>query len=54
MLHIEIFVASRRPSKIFVCLGYFQVLEVWFDSINEKRTTVPKRTDTLYRDWVSV
>ena len=54
MLHIEIFVANRRPSEIFVSLGHFQVLEVWFDSINEKRTTVPKRTDTLYRDWVSV
>lgn len=54
MLHIEIFVASRPPSEIFVSLGHFQVLEVWFDSINEKRTTVPKRTDTLYRDWVSV
>lgn len=54
MLHIEIFVANRRPSEIFVSLGHFQVLEVWFDPINEKRTTVPKRTDTLYRDWVSV
>lgn len=30
MLHIEIFVANRRPSEIFVSLGHFQVLEVWF------------------------
>ena len=54
MLHIEIFVASRRPREIFVSLGHFQVLEVWFDCINEKRTTVPKKTDNLYGDWVSV
>ena len=46
MLHIEIFVAGRRPSEIFVSLGHF--LEVWFDSITEKRTP------TKDRCWVSV